>query len=345
MQIPRIAPEPRATADFFEDALTALGALCDRSWHDRLEVVAEGAAARLWREEPGLHTVTLRFAETAGGGAIDASSDVFPGCPLTFRLAEALRSEAIPCQRLVLAGDGRPAPDAAVAEKIWHAHIRGTTRWRLTKPFAAAHHFSLVASIRCEVQAIDQHWSLHRLALSLVDGAIDQSLAGELATLDHAADSGIEWPSVDAAHLQQLIQRSIEFELAEELAPIRARQQRFLTRELSRIDGYFHEYESELASRGGRSRAAGAQEKLKDRLRATKTEHARRREDQIARHELHIVPHVDALLIIAEPAWRATVNAVRDHREQQVPALFVPRARRWVLGGGSDTTTEPEGVR
>src|SRR5437867_301656 len=91
MNLSRLTPEPGAVADFFQEALESLGAICERSWHDRLDVIAEGTAARLWREDGGLHETTLRFAPAGEAiGSRDASTDVFPGCPLTFRLAEAL---------------------------------------------------------------------------------------------------------------------------------------------------------------------------------------------------------------------------------------------------------------
>lgn len=51
--------------------------------------------------------------------------------------------------------------------------------------------------------------------------------------------------------------------------------------------------------------AVGAQRSnWRDRLAVAKAEHARHRADQVARHEIAIVPYVDGLLLVAEPAWR-----------------------------------------
>ena len=66
-------------------------------------------------------------------------------------------------------------------------------------------------------------------------------------------------------------------------------------------------------------------------LASAESEHARRRADQVARHEIRVQPHTDALLLVAEKAWSAQVLVQRAHREQKVEALFVPRSRRWVL--------------
>jgi hypothetical protein len=54
MKIPKIRPRSEHLLDFFEEGLTSLGAVCERSWHDRLEILAEGEAARLWQKESDL---------------------------------------------------------------------------------------------------------------------------------------------------------------------------------------------------------------------------------------------------------------------------------------------------
>ena len=47
MKFPKIPPRAEHLIDFFEEGLHSLGAVCERSWHDRLEVLAEGDAALL----------------------------------------------------------------------------------------------------------------------------------------------------------------------------------------------------------------------------------------------------------------------------------------------------------
>ena len=54
--------EPAALARFYEEGFAALGALCERTWHDRLEIVAEGEPARLWNSDGALHEVELSFS-------------------------------------------------------------------------------------------------------------------------------------------------------------------------------------------------------------------------------------------------------------------------------------------
>ena len=330
-----MAYQPGTLVDFYEEGLTALGALCSRTWHDRLEVVAGGAAARLWNADGSLHSVELRFAPAGAAGTRDAAREVFPGCPLTFRLAEALRQAPLALDRAVLAAEGAAArpPDAAVVEKLWRGQFPDTARWRQTTPLTADHHFSLIALVRCEIQAIDQHWSLHRVALALPGGEIDAGLAREIGFLqpDDSARHPDRWPSPDPAGWTALFGRAMEQELAGELSGVRVRQENRLRRELERVDAYFENYERELSERARRGVSASV--KLADRLAAARAEHARHRADQVARHEIAIVPHVDALLLVAEPAWRAELQMTRAHQPPAaLIARFVPRARRWETG-------------
>jgi hypothetical protein len=265
--------------------------------------------------------------------ARDANREVFPGCPLTFRLAEALRALPLPLERLTLAGEAHAqAPTTEVAEKRWRAQFPDTNRWRLAAPLAPAHHFSLLVLVRCEIQAIDQHWSLRRLAVSLPDGGLDASLAEAfgLAQVEAGSAGDIAWPPPEPERWQALLRAVLEADLAEDLAAIRVRQENYLRRELDRIDDYFENYERELASRAARSASESTKSKTTERLAAAKAEHARRRADQVARHEIRVHPHLDALLLVAEPAWRATLDFEVAHRSQTTQALFVPRARRWV---------------
>lgn len=221
--------------------------------------------------------------------------------------------------------------DAAVAEKRWHAQYPGVTRWRLATPFTAAHHFSLLALARCEVQAIDQHWSLRRLALSLADGVRDDALA-QAFSFSRAvpAEDSIAWPVLEAARCRELLAGVLGEEMADDLEVIRARQENHLRRELSRVDDYFANYERELSERAAHSRSENTKLKADQRLAAARAEHERRRADQVQRHEIRVLPHFDALLAVAEPAWRAEVAVTERGPMRSVSALFIPRSRRWV---------------
>jgi hypothetical protein len=341
MKLDRARHDPAALVEFFEHGFSTLGALCERTWHDRLVVIAEGRAARLWNPDGALHEVELHFAPADTTTARDAAREVFPGCPLTFQLAEALRDSPVPLERFVLP-EGLPSrsPDAPVAEKLWRAQFPDTSRWQLAAPFQPAFHFSLVVLARCEIQAIDQHWSLHRVAMSLPGGELDDDLAREIGFHQAGASSISEmvWPPADPAQWSAWFHRALEQELGDELVRIRVRQENSLRRELERIDDYFENYEQELTARSLRAatrRAANETSRLKtaDRLAAAKAEHVRRQADQLARHEIRVQPQVDGLLLVAEKAWRAPLRVEQSRRAQTLEAIFVPRSRRWIPQG------------
>src|SRR5260370_40764168 len=90
MKFPKIPTRAEHLMEFFEQGLHSLGAICERSWHDRLEVLAEGDAARLWREDEELFSGEVYFRDTGSHDPANAQSEGFPGFPRTCRLAESL---------------------------------------------------------------------------------------------------------------------------------------------------------------------------------------------------------------------------------------------------------------
>jgi hypothetical protein len=331
MKLDRLPYSPGILMDFYEEGLAALGAVCERPWHDRLEVLAEGQVAKLWNPDGTLQSAELQFVSPEATGARDAGREVFPGCPLTFGLSEALRPEPLALERVELAGDETRLhpPDPAALERLWRGQFPDTIRWRLDAPLTPDRHFSLVALARCEIQAIDQQWTLRRVAVSLPDGERDEDLARHIgfARAVSRTSGSPDWPAPDPAKWAVMLHRALEQELSGELAVIRQRQAARLGREMERIDDYFERYERELTARAMRSRADS---KADDRLAAAKAEHARHRADQVARHEIVVVPHIDALMLVAEPAWRATLQLARAHQQPSgIAAHFVARARRW----------------
>jgi hypothetical protein len=329
MKFPKIQTRAEHLIEFFEEGLHTLGAICERPWHDRLEVLAEGDAARLWRSDDDLFSGELYFRDAGSQGLDNAENEIFPGCPLTFRLAETIWRRHLAYSRVCLCMDiGVKAPSNGVVDKLWRAQFGFHADWRAA-PFVRTWIFSVVAAVRCEVQANDQSWSSHRLAFTLPTGDCDASLEFALEQMNAVEPVEVDWPALDPSLLSDWITRALGSELAPELSRIKERQQLFLRRELTRIDAYFQNYARELRERMGSQRKEEAIKRYADRLEATRLEHDRRRTDQIERHTIHVVPHVDALLTVAEPAFTTRV-AWRTGREQRtVPAIFVPRTRRW----------------
>ncbi len=332
MNLDRLRNEPGALADFYQESLEHLGAVCVRSWFDRLQLIAEGPAAHLWHPDGTLFETELCFAAPDSSTPRDAARDVFPGCPLTFRLAEALVSSGLVLERAVVAENARHGPPSIeVAEKLWRAQWPGDRPWRMHTAFVRSHHFSLLALVRCEIQAIEQHWSLHRIAASLPGGETDESLATSLEFAEWASPppTDVAWPARDPERLRRIVMEGMAEEIGRPLASIRTRQEAYLRRELERIDAYFDGYSRELAERAERTRSADSRLKVDERLAAARAEHARRQEDQIHRHEIRVLPRLDALILIAEPAWDGSVCQGGRGASAPEPVQFVPRMRKW----------------
>lgn len=338
MRLKRIPHDPARLIDFFQEGIESLGAISERTWHDRLHLVAEGRAACFWNADGALLEREIHFMAPDASGPRNAETEVFPGCPLTFHLAEALQPGCLQLERAVLqAPQNFRAPTAETGERLWRSQFLGTVRWKLEAPPAPDWHFSLLALVRCEIQAIDQHWSLHRLAVSLPDGCLDESLAETLdfAQLGSEPIGGLAWPAPSPEQLKRRLSSALEEALAGELGAVRGRQQSYLRREIERIDAYFDGYERELSARISRTRLESGKGKLRERLAAAKTERESRRTDQVQRHEIRVIPHLDALMILGEPAWRARVTCVRKGETRAENAVFVPRSRRWALSSGT----------
>jgi hypothetical protein len=330
MKLAKEPPHPSRLAGFFEQTLGELGAVCERAWHDRLEVLAEGDAASLWRDDGQLHAATLHFPEPDDPGARDAAAQVFPGCPLTFRLVEALwRRRPPPFRACLQPGlEANHPPATAVAQKVWHNQFGQSVRvdpgdWQ------RVWHFTLVATVRVAIQSIDQSWTVHRLAIALSDGERDAQLEEQLDGFGFVPNPGemVPWLRLESVPWQDWLIRHLMDDLRDDMTAIRKRQERYLERELRRIDEYFDSYRQELAGRMERQHKDEARARYQERLRATEAEHLRRRDDQVLHHEIRLLPRVDALLLTAETAWKTAVSGL--HGESASQSVYVPRARRW----------------
>ena len=130
MNLERLPYDTSALVDFYEEGLSALGAICERSWHDRLQLIAEGPSARLWCPNGALTELELSFPSPESADARDAERQVFPGCPLTFRLVEALRETmarpAVKDKLEELGNDTRIGPPAEFRTRV----EQDLARWR-----------------------------------------------------------------------------------------------------------------------------------------------------------------------------------------------------------------------
>lgn len=332
MKLKRFPYDPMMLADFFDEGLSTLGGVCERTWYNRLQVLAEGPSSKPWSDTGALVENELLFHEPGATTIGNADAEVFPGCPLTFRLAELLCPAAPVLERIAFRPfETRHQPlEPAAVERLWHAQNRGCTRWQILSGPTRTWHFSILVLVRCEIQAIDQHWSLHRLVLSQNDGLRDDALAESLDFADVDADpQEISWPSLEVAQVQSFLIEALRDDLLPELASILRRQENYLKHELRRIDEYFDGYQTELKDRSVRSHSDTVRSRLQERIAAARAERERRRNDQIQRHTIRVFPRIDSMGLLAEPAWQYGLGFHRNNTFQNVTALFIPRSRTW----------------
>src|SRR4051812_22097612 len=134
MNLPRLSYEPGALVDFFE-ALQSMGAVCERTWHDRLQVLAEGRASKVWNETESLLDVELYFPAAGDSSPREAAREVFPGCPLTFHLAEQLRGDSLALERVAIRFKNQlRAPSADSAARTWQTQFPNPGRFEQARP-------------------------------------------------------------------------------------------------------------------------------------------------------------------------------------------------------------------
>ncbi len=123
----------------------------------------------------------------------------------------------------------------------------------MLRPFLLKPHFSLLFALRCEIQAVDQHWTQHRLAIDLVNGKSDSALPDQLEGLSPwNYTAAFEWPVLRPEdYVSTLL--NLKREAAPLLQAIQKRQSEYLERELRRIDRFFNDYVTELTIRLGRT--------------------------------------------------------------------------------------------
>jgi hypothetical protein len=118
-------------------------------------------------------------------------------------------------------------------------------------------------------------------------------------------------------------------ELSRGLAEVKARVGHYLRREFARVDDYFEHYEHKLRARKDREHRENSVERYQQRIETTHAEHQRRSVDQIERQAMRRIPHLRALAVIAEPAFRAVVEWRTGREAKSAGALLPARARRW----------------
>ena len=130
--------------------------MCERTWHDRLEVVAEGEAAKLWNPDGALHEIELAFAPADATAARDASARGVPRLPIN--VPPGGNPAPLPLAVGTVALPAKPAPTRLIRRwpKSSGARSFGHDTMAARRPFKGRLSFSLPGWRGAKIQAIDQ---------------------------------------------------------------------------------------------------------------------------------------------------------------------------------------------
>lgn len=279
-------------------------------------------------EEPGAQTLDLVVPEPLHGPLgtdflrLDAESPALTvGSPIVEAVAQAL------------------SKDGCVARAYLNpVYLQGgdlQAKWERTFRMAGGRAALLSQSLEETVHAVfhfrasfltdEREERLYPVAVNLTTRLPDDSLLDEWPRLflDEAPAYG-ELPGAPApglADLQPAVETALLRRMAADIDGARRTQEKFLTRELRRLDEYYGALEAELAERERRPLAEGQAARLSERRRALALDRAKKTRDAAEKHRLRVEVKAVALLLIHQPCLRVTMR-LESRRESLDCAFF-----------------------
>ncbi len=125
-------------------------------------------------------------------------------------------------------------------------------------------------------------------------------------------------PGLDG--LKPTIEKALRLRMAPDIERLRQGQEKFLTRELRRLDDYYRALETELRERERRPSSEGQATRLAERRRAIRLDRAKKTRDAVEKHRLRIETEAFALLLIHQPWLRVTMRL--ESRRETVDRTF-----------------------
>ena len=149
------------------------------------------------------------------------------------RAGESVLSQLAVHRAALRTGEQKP-PDLGLVERRWNNQFPNRVKMRMTTRFVASAHFSIVAALRYEIQAVDQHWSQHRLAINLSTGEPDPQLAEQLPILEPWNNPvPFNWPQFRQDECRKALLAALEQEAGATVKSVKDRQSKYLQRELA----------------------------------------------------------------------------------------------------------------
>lgn len=129
-------------------------------------------------------------------------------------------------------------------------------------------------------------------------------------------------PALDG--LSSAIEATLRSRMTPDVDAARQTQERFLTRELRRLDDYYGALEAELTERERRPLPEGQSARLAERRRALALDRAKKTRDGVEKHRLRIEAKVVALLLIHQPWLRVTMRLESRREALDRPFFWNP---------------------
>lgn len=159
---------------------------------------------------------------------------------------------------------------------------------------------------------------LYPVAINLTTGISYDNLINDWPRifLDEAASyNGL--PTAQAAELEGLkiaIERALQARIAPDIDAARRTQEKFLARELRRLEDYYAALDAELAERERRPSTEALAARLLERRRALGLDRAKKTRDAVEKHRLRIETKAVAVLLIHQP-WLRVAMRLENRRE------------------------------
>lgn len=122
------------------------------------------------------------------------------------------------------------------------------------------------------------------------------------------------------ADLKPAIETALQRRMAADIDAARRTQEKFLSRELRRLDDYYGALEAELAGRERRPLTEGQAGRLAGRRRALALDRAAKARDAVEKHRLRVEVKAVALLLVHQPWIRVTMSL--DNRGEALNHAF-----------------------
>ena len=181
---------------------------------------------------------------------------------------------------------------------------------------------------RATYETDEKEERLYAVAVNLTTRAPYDAIAQEWPRLflDEAPAYGelVKTAAPKLADLKKPLEKTLRRAMAPDIEALRATQEKFMGRELRRLEQYYGTLEAELDERGRRPSSQGQAVSLAERRRAVALDRAKKVRDAVEKHRLRVEAEAFALLFVHQPWLRATMRLESRRETLERPFFWNP---------------------